>query len=108
MNHLIGNYNNGKNKNTFSCMSNNEEECNHVLRRYGGRKIPIQINENDVYLNYIEKTTDLIDGFKMISLLIYDISHKLLFNLKEGLEKKILKFMDVIPIAYTSKIMKIN
>ena len=29
-------------------MSNNEEKCNHVFKKYGGRKIPIQINENDV------------------------------------------------------------
>jgi hypothetical protein len=86
-NHLIGNYNKGTNKNTFSCMSNNEEECNAVVSKYGGRKIPLKMGKSEIYLNYIEKEADLSDGFKLISMLIYDISHKKLFNLKENLER---------------------
>ena len=87
-NHLIGNYNKKSNKNTFSCMSNNEEECNAVIEKYGGRKIPLKLKGQPMFLNYVEKETELSDGFKLISMLIYDISHKKLFQLKESLENE--------------------
>jgi hypothetical protein len=37
-------------------------------------------------VNYIQKSTDLDEGFKLISLLIYDIAHKKLIELKKQLE----------------------
>jgi len=84
VNHCIGRFHKSYNKNTFSCASNNIEEANKVKQTHGGHIIPLE--NTGIYLNYIEMKTEITDGFKLLSHMIYDIAHKRLFNLKKKVE----------------------
>ena len=84
VNHCIGRFHKSYNKNTFSCASNNIEEANKVKQTHGGHIIPLE--DAGIYLNYVEMKTEITDGFKLLSHMIYDIAHKRLFNLKKKVE----------------------
>ena len=85
-NHAIGMFNKSSNKNTFTAVSDSREEANKLRKEYTGRIIPIHLEEEKVYMNYVEARRETIDGFKMISHLIYDIANKRLFDLKKKVE----------------------
>jgi len=87
INHIIGKYNKGKNTKFSATLFRDEGECNYAVKKYGGIKKKLRIDENTTLnVNYIEKSTNLNEGFKLLSLLIYDVSHKILMNLKKNLE----------------------
>lgn len=92
-NHCIGMFNRGNNTNTFSCISNNREEANKMKSTQGGNIVPIKINNNKMYINYIEMKKEITDGFKLISHMVYDRAQKLLFNLKNKVESYGLKVL---------------
>ena len=87
INYIIGKFNKGKNTKFSATLFTDEEECNYAIMNYVGFKKKIRLEENKTLnVNYIEKSTELNEGFKMISFLIYDTSHKVLMDLKKNLE----------------------
>jgi hypothetical protein len=86
INHTIGMFNKGSNKNTMSFISNTRGEANAIKKKYKGDIIPVKTEMFKVYLNYIEMQKETNDGFKLISHMIYDTAHRRLFDLKKKVE----------------------
>jgi hypothetical protein len=86
INHTIGMFNKGSNKNTMSFISNTRGEANAIKKKYKGDIIPVKTKDFSVYLNYIEMHKETCDGFKLISHMIYDTGHRRLFDLKAKVE----------------------
>jgi hypothetical protein len=87
INHIVGNYNKKENKKYYTSVSKYRNEAEYILAEYGGKIIPQYIDaETTVYINYIENGSEIDDGFRLISLLVYDIAHKTLFDLKTRVE----------------------
>jgi len=87
INHCIGMYGKGMNKNTYTCVSDFYEEALKLKETYGGRILPIKNDDKTIYMTYIESKKEIKDGFKMISMFIYDMANKKLFDLKSKVEK---------------------
>jgi hypothetical protein len=92
INHIVGKYNKKSNTKVYNNISLDEKEANGIRKNYGGNIIRQKIQREgyddlNLYINHIENDNDLIDGFRLLSLMIYDTSHKLLLELKEKVEK---------------------
>jgi len=111
INHIIGKYNKGKNSKYSTSIFTDESECIYFSQKYDCRTIPIPIDENDnyLYVSYNEVSSQLTEGFKLISYLIYDTSHKQMFDLKKKLENfgiETIRFKtDEIAIRKTDEIL---
>jgi len=86
-NHIVGNMNKSKNKRTYTDLKMDMKEALEVKRNYGGRIIPLERDDKMYFLNYMEKSTELQEGFRLISSLIYDTAHKRLLDLKKKVEE---------------------
>ena len=85
-NHIVGNMNKSQNKRTYTDLKMDLKEALDVKKSYGGRIIPLERDDKMYYLNYMEKSTELQEGFRLISNLIYDTAHKRLLDLKKKVE----------------------
>jgi hypothetical protein len=103
-NHSIGMFNKSFNQSTYSCISNNINEAKKIKELCTGRIIPVCLNydctisdtvtdyikyaneKQNYFINYISNKKEIKNGFKLISLLIYDIAHKRLLDLKRKVE----------------------
>ena len=88
INHIIGKLNKTYNTKFNTQLFTSEEECNYFVNKYEGvkKRIPIGIDRY-LYVNYIEKKSEMTEGFKLISYLIYDIARRKLLDLKTKFEK---------------------
>ena len=86
-NHLIGMYDKKKNKKEHVFISGDEEECNLFQKDYTGRTVRHKLNNDEyIYHTVIKNESQMIEGFKPLSLLIKDIANVQLFKLKKELE----------------------
>jgi hypothetical protein len=81
VNHTIGNFNKVDNKKTYTMISTDEKEALRFKKDFGCPYIKV----DEFFINTLENKTQLTEGFRLISLLIYDSSHKQLLDLKEEL-----------------------
>lgn len=97
INHIIGKYNKSSNTKIFTSITTNRDEALRTKKDYGGKIIPIEIENEDtdedtiekkkLFANYIKNEIDLNQGFRLISLYVYDTANKQLLQLKESIEK---------------------
>ena len=81
-NHLIGNFNKKDNKICKNQIFKKENEVRDLIKNLGGK----MLRYNKYFIHSMESSNELINGFSLISLLIYDTSHKKLFDLKTKVE----------------------
>ena len=86
INHVVGNMNKCQNKKTYTSMTKVQSEAMDFWRTNGGRVVPLDMIEQKYYINHLEKTNELFEGFRLISMLIYDTAHKRLLDLKKNVE----------------------
>jgi hypothetical protein len=96
INHLIGVYNKKENKKNYTNISKYKNEAEKIKEEYGFKVLTQTFYIGDesedveyedtkriketIYINHIENKNDIMDGFRLISLLVYDTSHKYLLN----------------------------
>jgi hypothetical protein len=90
-NHIVGKYNKQKNDRHYTSMTTDFKEALDVKTSYGGRIIPLDHEGKNYYINYIRNSNELSQGFRLISLYIYDTAHKILLDLKNKLNSYGLK-----------------
>jgi len=90
-NHIVGKYNKQKNDRHYTSMTTDFKEALDVKTSYGGRIIPLNHEGKNYYINYIRNSNELSQGFRLISLYIYDTAHKILLDLKNKLNSYGLK-----------------
>jgi hypothetical protein len=87
INHLIGMYDKKKNKKEHVFISGDEEECNLYQKDFTGRVVRHKLKEDEyIYHTVIKNESEMIEGFKPLSLLIKDIANVKLFKLKKELQ----------------------
>ena len=102
INHLVGVYNKKENTKIYTNICKYRNEAEAIKLEYGGKIVHQSFyvgEEKDeeqefvadreketIYINHIENKNDINDGFRLISLFVYDTSHKYLLNLKSKIE----------------------
>ena len=104
INHLVGVYNKKDNKKVYTNVCKYRNEAETIKLEYGGKIIHQSFHAEEekeeeegeefedvrpketIYINYIENKNDINDGFRLISLFVYDTAHKYLLNLKSTIE----------------------
>jgi hypothetical protein len=107
INHIVGKYNKKTNNKYYTSVSTDKLEANVIKQQYGGKLYHQAIRHNsqvydddnslddedhadevlDLYINQVDAETNLTEGFRLLSLLIYDIAYKRLLELKTNIEK---------------------
>lgn len=85
INHIVGKYNKSNNTKLFTSITSNRDEALRTKKDYGGKIIPIP--DSKLFANCIQNQQELEQGFRLISLYIYDTANKKLLELKESIEK---------------------
>jgi hypothetical protein len=83
INHTIGNFNKVYNTKIHTMISTDESEALLFKKDYNCPYFKF----DEFYVNTLQNKTMLDDGFRLISLLVYDTSHKQLLDLKEKIRK---------------------
>ena len=91
LNHIVGCWNKRTNKKSVTRVFTDAKEARYYLETYGGRackqKYVDQYGVTQVlHVNHIEDETELDEGFRLISLLVYDTAHKQLLDCKREVE----------------------
>lgn len=107
INHIVGKYNKRVNKKIYTSVSTFQEEANLIKQTYGGRiykqefkvftdeELKIEDEEEfegeigqkvKIFINQIENESQLNEGFRLLSLLVYDIAYKQLLDLKDNIK----------------------
>ena len=81
-------YNKAENKTSKVDITEDESEANLWVQNQGGEKIYLPFTKEredpDILFAVVkENTAELDDGFRLISLMVYDIAHKRLLALKK-------------------------
>lgn len=88
INHVVGMYNKHKNIKNHVSITTDEEQAYMFKEKYNGKvkSVPTYEGEMGLYAHYIEKSASLDNGFRLIALMVYDIAHKIILDLKQKVE----------------------
>lgn len=88
LNHTVGKWNKKLNKKTNTSITKSENEAIALKKIYGGRVIPVENEDTLHFINYIENKTELEEGFRLISTMVYDTAQKEILDLSKLLKEE--------------------